>query len=290
MPEFVNPKFQDAEKTKFKATRLECLMQDFPRLFKHGAKVGFTKYDRWLCFTTVKNNLEDARKKSAALQPPDCSFSCEADIYTNSLKLLLLAGRAVAEKAPAVEAEVSQLSVDTEFLGIKKSLAPLVVLLPDFAVCLRQMRARLSGGCVDLEKGSMLVLEGAVEGGCRIKGAVDCRVADKNREGAAKQRGSAEERERYRLESVGRAAELQGAGVVFSEKEIANKGAALVAIPPEDLKKKPDAVKIRGYDLLVAEVFAVDDLVNGGFAVWTGALEEGREGAHKMCAPCWKPK
>merc|ERR1712187_720834 len=33
VPEFVNPKWADPEKTKFKsATRLECMMQDYPRL------------------------------------------------------------------------------------------------------------------------------------------------------------------------------------------------------------------------------------------------------------------
>ncbi|CAE7637135.1 USP [Symbiodinium sp. CCMP2456] len=33
VPEFVNPKWADAEKSKFKSpTRLECMMQDFPRL------------------------------------------------------------------------------------------------------------------------------------------------------------------------------------------------------------------------------------------------------------------
>jgi UDP-sugar pyrophosphorylase len=33
VPEFVNPKYADASKTVFKSpTRLECMMQDFPRL------------------------------------------------------------------------------------------------------------------------------------------------------------------------------------------------------------------------------------------------------------------
>ena len=33
IPEFVNPKYANAEKTEFKsATRLECMMQEFPKL------------------------------------------------------------------------------------------------------------------------------------------------------------------------------------------------------------------------------------------------------------------
>jgi len=85
MPEFVNPKYTDSTKTLFtKPTRLECLMQDFPRLIMECSKVlkkempvGFTKFDRWLCFTCVKNNIADAIKKSAALQPEDCCLSAE---------------------------------------------------------------------------------------------------------------------------------------------------------------------------------------------------------------------
>ena len=37
MPEFVNPKYADSMKTKFKKpTRLETMMQDYPRLLEPG--------------------------------------------------------------------------------------------------------------------------------------------------------------------------------------------------------------------------------------------------------------
>ena len=43
-PEFVNPKYTDETRTKFKhSTGLEGLMQDIPKLIKHGEKVGYTK-------------------------------------------------------------------------------------------------------------------------------------------------------------------------------------------------------------------------------------------------------
>ena len=61
VPEFVNPKYADESRTKFKTpTRLECLMQDVPKLIKHGEKVGYTYFDRWFCFSACKNNLLDA--------------------------------------------------------------------------------------------------------------------------------------------------------------------------------------------------------------------------------------
>lgn len=41
--EFINPKYTDATKTSFKsASRLECMMQDYPKLLKPECKVGFT--------------------------------------------------------------------------------------------------------------------------------------------------------------------------------------------------------------------------------------------------------
>lgn len=59
IPEFVNPKYADATKTKFASTaRLECLMQDFCQLLDSPDRVGFTTYDRDFCFSTMKNNLE----------------------------------------------------------------------------------------------------------------------------------------------------------------------------------------------------------------------------------------
>lgn len=41
--EFVNPKYKDASKTAFKSsTRLECMMQDYPKALPPSAAVGFT--------------------------------------------------------------------------------------------------------------------------------------------------------------------------------------------------------------------------------------------------------
>ena len=46
VPEFVNPKYADESRTKFKSpTRLECLMQDVPKLIKNGETVGYTYFD-----------------------------------------------------------------------------------------------------------------------------------------------------------------------------------------------------------------------------------------------------
>jgi len=54
MPEFVNPKYTDETKSRFKKpTRLECMMQDLPKLLPDDASVGFTDFDRWFVRTVL---------------------------------------------------------------------------------------------------------------------------------------------------------------------------------------------------------------------------------------------
>lgn len=57
--EFVNPKYKEGSRTVFqKPTRLECMMQDIPKLFQReigtDAKIGFTLFDRWFTFSPAK--------------------------------------------------------------------------------------------------------------------------------------------------------------------------------------------------------------------------------------------
>lgn len=57
--EFVNPKYKDDTRTEFKKpTRLECMMQDIPKLFQKEmgkeANIGFTMFDRWFTFSPAK--------------------------------------------------------------------------------------------------------------------------------------------------------------------------------------------------------------------------------------------
>ena len=60
--EFVNPKYKDETRTEFKKpTRLECMMQDIPKLFQKEmgseANIGFTMFDRWFTFSPAKVRL-----------------------------------------------------------------------------------------------------------------------------------------------------------------------------------------------------------------------------------------
>ncbi len=61
--EFVNPKYKDATKTAFqKSTRLECMMQDYPKTLSAEAKIGFTTINQVCCFTPVPSSFYGRRR------------------------------------------------------------------------------------------------------------------------------------------------------------------------------------------------------------------------------------
>jgi len=145
VPEFVNPKWADEERTKFKTpTRLECMMQDFPRLCGPDDKVGFTLLERGMCFTCVKNNLEDAANK----KPADCALSAEADIYACNAHLLKLAGDDVEIEPPE----------DVSFLGVTAPVGARIILQPSFGISLEAMKGKVKGK-IRISKRSTLIIE-----------------------------------------------------------------------------------------------------------------------------------
>ncbi|CAE7238007.1 USP, partial [Symbiodinium natans] len=207
VPEFVNPKWADAEKSKFKSpTRLECMMQDFPRLCTKDDKVGFTQLERLMSFTCVKNNLADAMKKN----PPDCALSAEADIYACNARLLELAGQGKVQiEAPP----------DVNFLGITAQVGARIVLLPNFAISLEQMKEKIKGK-ITISNKSELVVES------------DVALNDLELDGALTVRSTGE----------------------LASKVVKNAGTSLVAIPEAELKSQEPSLQIRGYRRAVGEV------------------------------------
>ncbi len=145
--EFVNPKYADAERTRFaKPARLETMMQDLPRLFTRGQRVGVTVMDRVWSFSADKNNLDSARAKIAAGIAPECAASAEADFYEVARRKLALVG---ARIEPPGEAR---------YQGIPVSAGARVLLAPRFALTLSELRQRVKG--LALSAGCSLVLDG----------------------------------------------------------------------------------------------------------------------------------
>jgi UDP-sugar pyrophosphorylase len=151
--EFINPKYTDATKTTFKTpTRLECMMQDYPKLLPSASKVGFTQFDRQYCFSACKNDLASAAQKIKQGLAPESASSCEAAFYRVNAELLGLAGAKV--KFPPRDHV-------KEFSGIPLNFGPLVVLKPSFGVTLEQLQEKIKG-VVSISERSTLVLDGDV--------------------------------------------------------------------------------------------------------------------------------
>ncbi|GBG26944.1 UDP-sugar pyrophosphorylase 1 [Hondaea fermentalgiana] len=181
IPEFVNPKYADEEKTKFKKpTRLECMMQDYPKLLADDpdAKVGFTQMERSICFSAVKNNPADALGKLKSSGFAESASSGESDVYAVGRLLLAMAG---------VQIKTADIP-STTFLGLPFPLGAKVVLCPSFGTTVKEIRERfVSPENVKISERSSLVLDGDIfienldlDGDLRVIAAPGAKIHIKN--------------------------------------------------------------------------------------------------------------
>ena len=106
----------------------------------------------------------DAAAKAAAGLPAECAGTAERDALELNCRLLRMAG-----------AKVPQVGTQGTFAGIELSIPPLVVLLPSFATCKADVRARFKpGSALSMTARSSLVLQGDVtfEGEVSLDGAL----------------------------------------------------------------------------------------------------------------------
>ena len=207
VPEFVNPKYADAEKTVFKSpTRLECMMQDFPRLYKGAEKVGFTSLNRPAVrqYSPVKNNVGDAAKKQASGLEPACAAAGEFDVYRFNCDYLRAhgAGMAIGEDHEA------------SFLGIQCKIPPAASLSAQFMLA---RGTNVVGG--SLAPGSALVVKG--------EGAVH--LNNVHVDGALVVEACA------------------GATVTLENIRVSNAGWSFVALTPEEQEAATEEIGIRGF-------------------------------------------
>ncbi|KAL9251033.1 UDP-sugar pyrophosphorylase-like protein [Drosera capensis] len=145
--EFVNPKYKDASKTSFKSsTRLECMMQDYPKTLPPTARVGFTVMDAWLAYAPVKNNPEDAAKVPKG-NPYHSATSGEMAIYRAHSLILRKAGVVVDDPVQAV------------FNGQEVELWPRITWRPKWAQTFSDVKAKISGNS-SISQRSTLVIDG----------------------------------------------------------------------------------------------------------------------------------
>jgi UDP-sugar pyrophosphorylase len=158
MPEFVNPKYTDGTKTAFKApTRLECMMQDYPKSLDAAAKVGYTIVTGTTSFSPVKTNLKDAVVKSKEGMPTYSAASGEADAYASAGEMLTAAG---VSMPPAVAATMAGVAIK---LGVR------AVIDPSFGVDVAAWKAKLpSPSKIKMTARSTLLLQGDLSGTCAV--------------------------------------------------------------------------------------------------------------------------
>lgn len=150
--EFVNPKYKDSTRTEFKkATRLECMMQDFPKLLQKemgsSANIGFTMFERWFSFSPAKNSLEsgqDAVKGGSSA--PGTLSSAESDKYLQNQRKMKFAGVEVPEES------------FIEVSGIPITAGPYILLEPNFSITQQDLLEKIEGG--KISQSSFVVIDG----------------------------------------------------------------------------------------------------------------------------------
>jgi UDP-sugar pyrophosphorylase len=156
MPEFVNPKYADESKTIFKSpTRLECMMQDYPLLLQENERVGFTMYQNWFCFSTCKNNLKDGTDRLKKGLMAETSFSLEQDIFNTNIKLM----SEILNKMEIVKSEEFPME-KVIILGSEISFGPKIIVFPDFATCLTELKNKLNGKISLTNYSTLILVEG----------------------------------------------------------------------------------------------------------------------------------
>lgn len=175
MPEFVNPKFKDKKKSEFKKpTRLECMMQDYPKLLGGDIPVGITQGERFYCLEPVKNNIQDAKAKQRKTGIAESAATGEFAIYKLNRRYL----------------EQAKVKFDSEeketYSGIHVASSTRVVLLPAFGVTLQEVKDHIHGE-VDVTAESTLILDGDIDiynlkldGALLIKACHGAKVTIKN--------------------------------------------------------------------------------------------------------------
>ncbi|KAL4490445.1 hypothetical protein ABPG72_002655 [Tetrahymena utriculariae] len=148
--EFVNPKYTDSTKTKFKSScRLECMYEEYPKLLENDNRVGITQVNRAFCFSTVKNDIKTASQKFQQNLGPESASTCEQDLYSMNREILKLVG---------VEVESSN-APEYEFQGIMLNLSPQIILKPSLGVTLAEIKQNIKSKKVSISKNSSVVFD-----------------------------------------------------------------------------------------------------------------------------------
>ncbi|KAL9245129.1 hypothetical protein vseg_018815 [Gypsophila vaccaria] len=200
--EFVNPKYKDATKSSFKSsTRLECMMQDYPKTLPPTARVGFTVMDIWLAYAPVKNNPEDAAKVPKG-NPYHSATSGEMAIYRAHSLILRKAGVQIADPVMQV------------FNGQEVEVWPRIVWKPKWALTYSEVKRKIAGTCSVSQNSTMVIkgrnvyIDGLILDGALIVDSID--EAEVKVEGSVQNSGWTLENVDYKDESIPEEIRIRG--------------------------------------------------------------------------------
>ena len=223
--EFVNPKYKDDAKTVFKKpTRLECMMQDYPKLLRktfggRKARVGFVSMDRWLTFSPAKNSLPSGVEAVAAgSSAPGTLSSSESDAYIANQRKLMELGVKISGGDDVLDASIG---------GIPVTMGPRVVLSQHFGLTKKDLKQSIVNGGI-ISRRSSLVIEGlgdVILDGIELDGALVIKT-------------------------------VRGVKLTLKKSKIVNKGWKLRELTGEE--RRVEELSIRGYALDRVETKLID--------------------------------
>jgi UDP-sugar pyrophosphorylase len=166
IPEFVNPKYTDDTRSVFnKPTRLECMMQEYPKLLDSSENVGITCLPKWLAFMPVKANIADSIQQISKIGVAFSASAGEAAMYFINRSIC----RAFQTDSCA--------EIERVFAGISVAYGARIVFLPSFGTTVADIQAKLNGN-ISISNESSLILEGSgiVINGLQLNGTLIVRA------------------------------------------------------------------------------------------------------------------
>ena len=149
VPEFINPKYANNDNTGFQSpSRLECMMQDLPKIMHSAMKVGYCSLPRWICFSAAKNSYDNALLQERNTGYGESIFSMEEDYYKLFRKVL----QPYIHFPPTI-ANHDKLS--TRVQGTPST--PIIVLSPNAALSITEMK-RCFSGQIELSENAVLYI------------------------------------------------------------------------------------------------------------------------------------
>ncbi|KAK8807403.1 hypothetical protein WA158_004162 [Blastocystis sp. Blastoise] len=231
VPEFINPKFDKVNPSLFTSpTRLECMMQDFPRLLAgtNHNNVGFVSLSRWYCYSTVKNDLKKAESQFLTTGFASCPYSGEQDMYRMNRYVLRSAG-------VHIDMEESRDHEPIGFDGIPQM--PIIIMHPSLGVTAKSLQSHF-GSNVSISSSTCLVLD-----------APDLFIENFQFDGYIVIRG------------------VKGAKITLRNGSIHNKSASFRRIREEEKDQLPLGITVRNYVLDVFECREINITEPGDYII-----------------------